>query len=162
MIVGCHWAPDMSLNAVRIYVRQSRPGYGTNRPEHVAELWRWSEPPTDGVEEVREGLGDAVRIGLDDHADPSEGRLLLFVVSDLRQRLTPILNEDGQIWRDLIRTDETQSTDGHSRVLVERSKGLGMEQDRDELAEQWLDVRLDLRARLERNLASCPSCVVAD
>lgn len=78
---------------------------------------------------MRTNLGDPSWIALYKSAEASEGGVLLLVVSNLVQSLTPCLSKFREVRSHQCWVHEADTTDGDSCVLVKTPWCLGMEQD---------------------------------
>lgn len=106
--------------------------------EHCVELWAWRIPPdyrvaepekrlrifishTDDGSSAREWpahLADTGGVCFDERAEAAERRVLLFVVTDLVQRLAPRLREVTEVRCHEARVHEPNAPDRHRSVLV--------------------------------------------
>ena len=77
-------------------------------------------------------LGNAGRIGLHECTESSEGRVLLLVIPDLVECLTPV---QGELWQERgnkTRVHQSNPSYRDGSVLVQRSGSLWVQQDWDQ------------------------------
>ena len=75
-------------------------------------------------------LGNARRVRLHEGAETTERRVLLLVVADLVQGLTPHLGKLREDWGDDGRMHQADATDGDGSILMEAPRCLRVEEDR--------------------------------
>lgn len=104
---------------------------------------------------------DSSGVDLDRSTDSSEGRVLLLIVLDVRQRRTPVLHENVEMRRDERRANDRETSNRHRRVLRQTPRRLRAEEDRDETLHQRVGVLLHVGLRLKGDLSRRPRRVVA-
>jgi hypothetical protein len=108
---------------------------------------------------------DTLWVDADHHTEPSERRVLLLVILNLPKGGAPSLGKFCKTWSNEVRSDKTQPTDCHRRVLRERLGRLGVEQDRDQPSDQRRNEGLKrscVSLVLKGNLTHGPGGIVAD
>ncbi len=81
--------------------------------KHLFQIRLRVIPGGDSIAEKDEVLNHSSGIEVDHQTQTSEGRFLLFVVSDVPQRQTPGSDKLGETRRHLRRTVKSQTTNGY-------------------------------------------------
>jgi hypothetical protein len=104
---------------------------------------------------------DSSRVDLNRRTDSPERRVLLLIVLDVRQRLTPSRHEHLKMRRHERRAYNRQPTNRDRRVLRQTPRRLGAEKNGHKSLHQRVCVLLHLGTGLKGDLARRPGSVVA-